>query len=934
MRGPANGGASANRLRATALLLRERLSRLSIRTRIALAIVLALNVIFAGLYLWSRGGETITIRVEARGDQFSAYVDGKLHASATFAAPAAGGIVVSVVEDQRFPSLPGPAGIDRATVTDLETGQVLFEDEFSDGPKPDWHVLGQLAAEDGVLTVDGTGTLSLTSRGWQDYALEVSFRNVTAGAVMVRALDEANGVRYGFRPFRHYDNGLTMLTDGQVVSDQIGPLLEANRTQTLKSITAMVLRPYPLALLVVAAGVVIVALAEVAAPLFRGAGRLRAPPWLPWAAVGLLSGGAFFVTLYLNYSLNSHMPHVPDEVAYIFQAKLLASLRLTAPLPPAEVVFDYFYPPFIVQSDGRWAGVYTVGHPLAMALGMLVHAPWLVPPLLGAATVVLTFAVGRRLYGAGTGFVAALLLASSPFFLMTASNFMSHNTAAFYLVASLFFLVIAERRPRLYGVLGGLFFGLLFNTRQLDAVSLVPAFSLLLLSGLRDPGRRRAAAETVGGFLAGGVLMLAVFLLYNLGTSGDALQTTMQAGTEIEESVGFRGAHSVSLGIQNEQAQLAALLMVLNGWPQYVGLVFVLFPFILGTRHRWDWALLCVALSVIGVHVLFIGHGIMHGPRYWYPATPFLMLLTARGAECLAAFVGDAVGRLRSALGRTEFRHAASAHVLAYAVIAALVGAGVYGWLLGRHTTWQVDTIPNRAVALEGFNGVDDRLVRLTDEADLEHALVLVQQCSSWQCYGSVFWLNTPDLDGNVVFANDVPEYRGALLSAYPDRRVYSASYVDMYLVPYGSTPNAEGRAPGTPPLASDITVPTPTQTPVPTPDEAGIAARDEQRVLGLRQAADALGEYRRKHGTYPLAPGLQSLCRYREADVGCRLLEVLDPLPQDPDPERTYWYQSDGASFLLIAELDRSAEGSACPDVLPPPATSAAHPYCVTEGP
>jgi 4-amino-4-deoxy-L-arabinose transferase-like glycosyltransferase len=103
----------------------------------------------------------------------------------------------------------------------------------------------------------------------------------------------------------------------------------------------------------------------------------------------------------------------------------------------------------------------------------------------GAATVLL-ISPSAKVYSARVGLLAALLFVTSPFYLMTSSNFMSHNSGVL-LVASLFCIVIADRRPFTYGVLGGLLYGLFFNTQQLSAVALIAPIGLLILSNAIPP---------------------------------------------------------------------------------------------------------------------------------------------------------------------------------------------------------------------------------------------------------------------------------------------------------------------------------------------------------------------------------------------------------------------------------------------------------------
>ena len=792
---------------------------------IGFAVFLIINLIIISAYLWSRGGQTIHVRVEARGDHFAAYVDGKLKAEGEFDAPSQGGLVLTIEQTDRLPSLPEPRGIDSVRVTDLDTGELLFEDDFSSGFHRAWvsNRPAAFSSKDGVLGVRGLGILDLSDEPWRDYAVDVRYKNIASGAIILRAQNPSTGVRYGFRPFREFDNNLALFDEGRAVSSIPGRRIELSKTETVKSLVAMTLKPYPLALALLVLGFVVVAGLQFTGQ-FRGSSTLFDNfTSLPWLIAGTIASVAFGVTLYLNYSFGSHMPHVPDAVSYIFQAKLLASGRLAAPPPPVADVFDFFSPPFIILSDDKWASVYPFGHPLMLAIGARLGAIWLIPPLVGAASVILVFAIGRKVFHTSVGLLAALLLATSPFFLMTASNFMAHNTAAFYILASLLFLAFIDKRPILYGVLAGLFFGLVFNTRPLSAAALMLPFGIYLLSLVLPQGRRLVGVKQISGFMLGGLVMLGAYWFYNLGTTGDAFTSGYQAATVasggLGESFGFDGRHSVNIGIQNEATQMTFLLLVLNGWPQYIGLTFVLLPFILGTRHRWDWFLLGSAVFLMGAYTLWRGSAIMHGPRYWYEAAPLLMLLAARGADRAAELLTSGADWIRGVTFDTDRQPPWAGLLVVYTLVAALMTGSMNGWLLGNQTQWEALFVPNQATSLRGFNFIDDRLTTLVDEVDLDNALVLVEVCPNWWCYGNVFWMNSPTLDGDVVFARDIKARRGELFEAYPDRKVYLATYTNAALVPFGSTSSPPGtEEPPTAPIARDIVLPTPTPTPSPIP--------------------------------------------------------------------------------------------------------------------
>jgi hypothetical protein len=623
-------------------------------------------------------------------------------------------------------------------------------------------------------------------------------------------------------------------------------------------------------------------------------------------AVGGIGLLAFALPLLILLKYNDGIPHVPDEVAYIFQAKVLASGHVAAAPPPDPAAFSFFFPDPIRVNSGHWAAVVPFGHPLILALGQVVGLLWLIPPLVGAATVFGVQLIGLRIYRVPTALLAGLLLLFSPFFLMTASNFMSHNTAALYLVAFVLCLIYVDRRPLLLAFLAGLSFGLLFNTRPLTAIGLLPAGGMMVLYSFRAWELNRELLRRLGAFAAGGLLLLGAYLLYNLGTTGSLFQSGYQATGTLDEVVGFGGRHSVARGLQNEFTQLSFLLLVLNGWPVRIGLGLVLLPFLLGTKKPWDWLFLFGAASTMAVYVLFESNGVMHGPRYWYEATPLLILLTARGLERAAEVIrGVAALFPRS---RPEKGDLALADLLVPGVGVVLVAISSV-WLLGGSERWHVPEVPGNVSALHGFNGVNDGLIRELDEAQLDNALVLVKPCGSWQCLGNVFWLNAPALNGSVVYAADIPARNPTTFAAFPDRRVYQADYQKRLVQPDGSTlTESDVVSPG--PYARDIE-----PSPAPADDipaKDAVRARDLQRQEDLEAVKDALYVFAAEAGEFPISRNIQSLCVY-STDAACALNGVMERIPRDPSPSYSYWYQSSGAEFTLFAGLEEEGAVTTC---------------------
>jgi hypothetical protein len=774
--------------------LRRLAARLRSRRLLPLYLALAVNALLLGAYCWSAGGATTHVRIQAIDGAYTVFVDGKKQVEARCDLFSDGSVVVRLPPENEIGTLPRPRGLDRLVVTDADSGTVLLDEDLSTATHDGW-----------TQTGDRWHVLSVGDSSWRNYTVDAYFKNINQASVMVHSMaDQKNGIIYTFRPFRHFDNGLDLLKDGKTakcpvtwpsseenglkaVGEVRAPGLELTKTETLKSMLAMLLHPYPLVVIALFGLLVAVVVLQLAG-LEKWLRQRRLPPASGVASIliPLTAAAALGVLIHISRNVNQGVPHVPDEVSHVFQAKILASFHLTTPIPPVKEAFDFFYPSLLFDSGGRWASIYPFGHPVMLAIGQLVGAVWLIPPLLGALCVVLIYAVGRQIHSVQVGIVAALLLAFSPFFQMTASNLMPHNTAAFYLLACLFLIGVNWRsKVQAYG-LAGVCFGLVLNTRPMTAAALVLPFALLFLYDfLSGRGQRLAIARRSVAFAAGALLMLGAFYLYNLGTTG-SLSPGYGSNAQLETVLGFGEKNSVARGMQNEQTQLATLLLVFNGWPLFIGLALVLLPFILGSRSHWDLFLLLAAVFTVGVWTAYEGSGIMHGPRYWYESMPFLILLSARGFTLLGERVAGWASLVRRKGGGRD-EPIAVARVLSYGILAVLLGISVHGWVLGKHyDAPRIDYVPRTIKDLKGFNGADDRLSQKVKEMGLHNALVLVKGCTNWQCYGTVFWRNDPDFDGDIVYAKDLsPERTAAVIASYPGRQVYLADYGPATIVPY-----------------------------------------------------------------------------------------------------------------------------------------------------
>jgi hypothetical protein len=796
--------------------------------RSGLVVALAANLLLAAMCFLSADGQKRIVAVEVRGESVQVRVDGVQVIPEPFAAqgqyvpfefPETGSISIGVRSP--VPSLGGTQGIESAVVRD-GNGTVLFRDDFDSLDPGRWIVAGGFAVEDGVLVArqqSATNTVALRDTGWRDYTLEARFRNADHVELGVRRSGNG-GLFYHANLIREYPGVVVPIReDGAQTGELWGGKIYPGKGGTVASLMATVAGSYPLPLLALAAAALVATalavLEHMGARSFPGLAQqvqegtigafIQKGQKVVWpAGVLAVALAAFAVTSYIMWHHYDHVPHTPDEASSLFQAKLFAAGRLTTAIPPVSEAFHVIEPNWLYERDGRWSTFYPLGYPLALVPGVALGAAWLVPPLLGGASVLLIGLIGRRLYGLTTGLVASLLLAASPFFLMQSSNFMSHIIWVFYVLMSMFFMLQRDRTP-LFGALGGLFFGLAVNTRPLDAVMLAGPLGVALAWPLLRHETRYEAAGRCLGFLAGGAVAALLMLSSNAALTGDPLTPALQdwpvGGDPLHlTGLGFEHGHTLSIGLRDLQARVMALILVLNGWPAIVGLALVLLPFLLGSRNGWDYFCLACAVLIIVAYVLYgWAAAFYEGPRYAFQAVPFLMLLSARGAVMAAGLIGAAATRLRTELtGDLRPARWAGAAVVT-PILLLLVADGTGGWLFGWNKAWltaDVQEIPNEVRDLHDYFGLNDRLQERAATMGIKaNALVLVRNCNYGfhSCFDTVFNENSVDFNGDVVWAQYVPELNGRLIEAYPGRDVYVATWDPVSIVPYQPEPPLAG---------------------------------------------------------------------------------------------------------------------------------------------
>jgi 4-amino-4-deoxy-L-arabinose transferase-like glycosyltransferase len=427
--------------------------------------------------------------------------------------------------------------------------------------------------------------------------------------------------------------------------------------------------------------------------------------------------------------------------------------------------------------QGHRVGKYPIGWPLVLAVGEAVGSGWLVNPVIGALTVVLTYALGRDLFERRTGVVAGVLALASPFFLIQSSTYMSHAAAAWWTALLLYaFLRADEAREREglgsgWGLVMGAAAGMLVITRQLTAICVFLAFGIAFLAHsirnrIRWPALLRAYGP--GAALAVGIALLQpLYLTLVTGSPTTNLYTMIwpydRLGFGPNHGPNPEG-HSLGQALFNTRGDLELWASELFGWP-YISWV-PLFPGLwISTRGArpgrrfWPWLLVGIFVALVIVHMAYWVGASVYGPRYYYEAHAGLSVLAAVG---LVGSLDVALRWLRNLVAQEASRDRPLPAWPAGALTAILVVSALLTYLPGRLRDWQDVYGISRAPL--------DRLAALSGDRPV---LVLVRG-GLWVDYASFFALNSPWYDGPVVAAHDL-NLRSSytVIALYPDRDVW-----------------------------------------------------------------------------------------------------------------------------------------------------------------
>ena len=448
------------------------------------------------------------------------------------------------------------------------------------------------------------------------------------------------------------------------------------------------------------------------------------------------------VSLYLSHRMLGWIPHIPDEMSYAFQGKILASGRLWLTPPPVPAAFAIDH---ILFHNGHWCSVYPPGWPLLLAAGWLIHAPWIMNPLLLGVSILGLWRLAIQLFDRETAFLSILLFCISPFVILTSAGFMSHSAT---LCASLWCLVfLTGVKNSKTAIAAGLLAGYAFLTRPYTAIVLLaPAFFWAL--GEQKQNRIRFLFLLALGFLP----MMICYLVYNHLLFG----SFYQAGYAFDPLWEFKGPET--------QLFFSKLdWFVLNIDRSIWGLPFpdplMLLPLFLpnGRSRNEILLLVCCLTLLLGYCFYYYTDVVYSGPRFLYEMMGFVSILAARAILRIRTFLKKSARPLKSAF--------------------VFGGCALLIFPLGIRLPAQIQ------YHSEIYHGQSHELIGKVNACGVgKNALVLI--AGDYYVFGSFFFQNAlVPQDGARVFARDVASSETELRKAYPRKELWRVK-IDLQPLP------------------------------------------------------------------------------------------------------------------------------------------------------
>lgn len=479
----------------------------------------------------------------------------------------------------------------------------------------------------------------------------------------------------------------------------------------------------------------------------------------------------FIISALFSFFVLDHIPHIHDEIGYLFQAKIFKTGHLYVASPCIKESFGF---PHIIN-NGKWYSQYPPGFPLILLPFLFLGIPWLTSPFLGFLSILLFYWLGTEIYDRKTGILTAVLGSLSVWLLLMSSTLLSHTACMFFLLFFLFFLFRSLNTYSIkHGLLTGLGWGAAFLIRPYTTILF--SFPFLIYFVVQSfPLKKKKLKNAVAAFVLA-VISITILMLYNQATNGHPLRMGYTVRYGDTHGIGFNNTgftdipHTPYLGATNILHNLAEINKHLFGWPltSLLALIPLLLVRKIGSEHRKKDLLLCSGiLSFIIGNFFYWATLVLLGARLFFETLPLFVLLSARGILEIPRIIKNHNINI-------------SVSSLKKVGIILLVIFTVYAffihfprWIHPADQDWYYYRID------KNFQGTTSKIHKGLNELSLNNALIVMNFLYHPVEYFPGYWwrsgfiYNDPELNNNIIYMSDQGETDHELFFCFPERSFY-----------------------------------------------------------------------------------------------------------------------------------------------------------------
>lgn len=345
--------------------------------------------------------------------------------------------------------------------------------------------------------------------------------------------------------------------------------------------------------------------------------------WIPCVFFFLLSS---WISIYVF----DRTLMIQDSAAHMFQAKIFLQGKFFAPAPAAPEFFS-IEGDMVVLKNGKWYGMYLPGFAAMLAAAMMIHAQWIICPLIGALTIAIWVSYVKRWYDRRTALLVSIICVLSPFLLLMSSTIMIHTPELLIISAAIYLLRNEVETPSWWSkALLGFILAIGITLRGFSILATIAPILIYSWYAARR-NQKFLLASIIGFSLLVGSLIVAYF---QLQTTGNPFLPGYRLEYKVPLSYGFgetaaHQTHTPIRGLENISNLLLGLDYWLTGW--YLGaFVFVILFILFCKWNVWDRLLVACCFTLFAFYYLFPLQDLVIGPRFFYPVALILLLFVAR----------------------------------------------------------------------------------------------------------------------------------------------------------------------------------------------------------------------------------------------------------------------------------------------------------------